>query len=109
MNINNGMNCTFCLQKYLRIMKTIFVIVLVIVVTLASTQALSCLPCVRTSCQPVSKLNCKGGLTKDVCGCCIVCAKVEGERCGLGFSINIFFGICDRGLTTDLNNTGSRI
>ena len=82
-------------------------VVLVIVATLATTQALSCLPCNKETCPPVPK--CKGGLTTDVCDCCTVCAKVRGERCGGPFNI---IGKCDRGLTcckrrrTDPNAVG---
>ncbi|XP_057314575.1 uncharacterized protein LOC130655793 isoform X1 [Hydractinia symbiolongicarpus] len=37
-----------------------------------------------------------GGLVKDVCNCCYVCAKVKGETCGGPFQIA---GKCAKGLT----------
>ena len=36
-----------------------------------------------------------GGLVKDMCGCCDVCAKAESENCGGLFH---FHGQCDKGL-----------
>ncbi|XP_057313338.1 antistasin-like [Hydractinia symbiolongicarpus] len=36
--------------------------------------------------------NCKGGIVKDNCGCCDVCAKQKGETCG-GYA-----GVCEKGL-----------
>lgn len=36
-----------------------------------------------------------GGTTLDVCGCCTVCAKVEGEACGGPWNLK---GVCDKGL-----------
>ena len=79
-------------------MKIILVIVLAISAILAMTEALRCLPCDSTlvTCLSLHKLNCKGGLVKDVCGCCATCAKVKGEKCG-GFWGEE--GTCDCGLT----------
>ena len=39
-----------------------------------------------------------GGLTKDVCNCCDVCAKVKGEVCGGPSNIR---GKCDKNLRCD--------
>ncbi|CAK9304982.1 unnamed protein product [Gordionus sp. m RMFG-2023] len=41
-------------------------------------------------------VNCKGDVVKDVCNCCYVCAKVEGELCGGVFSE---YGKCSQGFT----------
>ncbi|XP_012935657.1 insulin-like growth factor-binding protein 2 isoform X2 [Aplysia californica] len=56
-----------------------------------------CPPCNKIHCSPrrASKLQCKGGITTGVCGCCPACAKVEGESCGGDYA---YRGKCDRGL-----------
>mgnify|MGYP002803633958 CR=1 FL=1 len=79
-------------------MKIILVIGLVISAIVGMTEALRCLPCKlsRPPCVPLYKLNCKGGLVKDVCGCCAICAKLKGEKCGGPWDI---LGKCDCGLT----------
>ncbi|GIY84592.1 IGFBP N-terminal domain-containing protein [Caerostris darwini] len=41
------------------------------------------------------RLNCKGGWTLGICGCCKVCAKLEGEECG---GQHNYLGKCDKGL-----------
>ena len=68
--------------------------------------AMKCPPCDKIHCNPrkASKLTCKGGVTTGVCGCCPVCARVEGERCGGYFN---YLGKCDRGLYCEpqLKNT----
>jgi len=46
----------------------------------SSVSALSCLPCDRNTC---TTPTCPGGQTvTDQCGCCKVCAKLDGEVCG---------------------------
>ena len=79
-------------------MNAVFLIALVTVATLASTQALSCFGCDSEDlrCTPLHLQNCKGGLTTDACGCCAVCAKVVGETCGGPWNVK---GKCDCGLT----------
>ena len=79
-------------------MNAVFLIALVTVATLASTQALSCFGCDSEDlrCTPLHLQNCKGGLTTDACGCCAVCAKVVGETCGGPWNV---IGKCDCGLT----------
>lgn len=67
----------------------------------AAVLSLSCMSCDRANCGP--KPKCKGGYTKDVCGCCDVCAKVEGERCGGYWN---HFGRCDMDLTCVLRVNG---
>ncbi|CAH1257330.1 CRIM1 [Branchiostoma lanceolatum] len=53
---------------------------LLLLVTVRSVAALSCLPCDRSKCPPPP--SCPADVITDVCGCCAACAKVEGERCG---------------------------
>ena len=86
-------------------MKIILAIGLVISAIFAVTEALKCIPACdspararspRLACTPVYKLNCKGGIVKNLCGCCAICASVKGERCGGPWDI---YGKCDSGLT----------
>ena len=49
--------------------------------------------CSNVTCSDYGK--CSGGLTHDHCGCCIVCAKQEGESCAGSFGAE---GFCDVGL-----------
>ncbi|XP_075883470.1 cysteine-rich motor neuron 1 protein [Nelusetta ayraudi] len=60
-------------------------------------QALHCPSCERIHCSTrrALKLQCKGGITTGVCGCCPVCARVEGETCGGTWD---YLGKCDKGL-----------
>lgn len=69
--------------------------VVMILVTLGS--GLQCPACDRIHCDPrmPSQLTCQGGVTTGVCGCCPICAKVKGERCGGDFN---YLGKCDSGL-----------
>ncbi|CAH1796485.1 unnamed protein product [Owenia fusiformis] len=58
---------------------------------------MQCPSCEKIHCTPrrPSKLRCKGGITRGICNCCPVCAKVEGETCGGEWN---YLGKCDRGL-----------
>lgn len=60
-------------------------------------QALHCPPCERIHCSPrrALRLQCKGGVTTGVCGCCPACAKQAGESCGGTWD---YLGKCDEGL-----------
>ncbi|XP_042267659.1 IGFBP domain-containing protein [Thunnus maccoyii] len=60
-------------------------------------QTLHCPPCEQIHCSSrrALKLQCKGGVTTGVCGCCPVCAKTEGETCGGMWD---YLGNCDEGL-----------
>ena len=60
-------------------------------------QALHCPPCERIHCSTrrALKLQCKGGVTTGVCGCCPVCARAQGETCGGTWD---YLGKCDEGL-----------
>nr|API81350.1 venom toxin [Hemiscorpius lepturus] len=56
--------------------------------------ALTCLPCDSSKCPlPV---NCPVGTVKDVCDCCLECAKGLNEVCGGPWEM---FGKCAPGLT----------
>nr|P0CJ14.1 RecName: Full=Venom protein 302; Flags: Precursor [Lychas mucronatus] len=70
----------------------------ILLCVIESIYSLSC-PCqwnksLRDSCRIPE--NCLAGTTKDVCGCCDVCAKIEGESCGGPWNIG---GSCAVGLT----------
>ncbi|KAM9854798.1 uncharacterized protein ACBR49_003335 [Aulostomus maculatus] len=60
-------------------------------------QALHCPPCEQVHCptRRTLKLQCKGGITTGVCGCCPVCARTDGETCGGTWD---YLGTCDEGL-----------
>ncbi|XP_013876967.1 cysteine-rich motor neuron 1 protein [Austrofundulus limnaeus] len=60
-------------------------------------QTLHCPPCERIHCSSrrALRLQCKGGVTTGVCGCCPVCARTEGETCGGTWD---YLGKCDEGL-----------
>lgn len=60
-------------------------------------HALHCPPCERIHCSPrrALRLQCKGGVTTGVCGCCPACAKQAGESCGGTWD---YLGKCDEGL-----------
>jgi len=68
-------------------------LLVVVAAAIASVSSLSCMSCDQLVCpKPAS---CKGGIVKDVCGCCDVCAKLEGEECGGAWDMS---GKCARGL-----------
>ncbi|KAJ8002567.1 hypothetical protein DPEC_G00160250 [Dallia pectoralis] len=60
-------------------------------------QALHCPPCERIHCTPrrALRLQCRGGVTTGICGCCPTCARSEGEGCGGAWD---YLGKCDQGL-----------
>ncbi|XP_054710698.1 uncharacterized protein LOC129224067 [Uloborus diversus] len=62
-----------------------------------SEESLLCPPCEQIHCyrQKKRRLQCRGGYTLDICGCCRVCAKLEGEKCG---GQHDYLGKCDRDL-----------
>lgn len=53
--------------------------------------------CSQVMCVSLSTLKefCKGGIVYGICGCCQVCAKIEGESCG---GLSDSYGKCDTGL-----------
>ncbi|KAF6036875.1 hypothetical protein EB796_004815 [Bugula neritina] len=56
-----------------------------------------CPTCDRLFCtvRKASRLQCPGGKTTDICGCCPVCAKQVGDPCGGEWN---YLGKCDVGL-----------
>ena len=81
-------------------MKTILFYKLIVILQIWMMPLISSIHC--PSCEKVhcpvergSRLRCKGGVTRGICGCCPTCAKVEGERCGGDFE---YLGKCDKGL-----------
>lgn len=70
--------------------------VLLFILLMHGAQSLSCF-CRISTCKDLNLLKeqCKGGLVDDVCHCCKMCAKVEGETCG---GLWGFEGTCDQGL-----------
>lgn len=68
-------------------------------------RALHCPPCEQVHCSSrrALKLQCKGGVTRCVCGCCPVCARVEGETCGGTWD---YLGKCDKGLVCVYQDSG---
>ncbi|XP_066276590.1 cysteine-rich motor neuron 1 protein-like isoform X1 [Branchiostoma lanceolatum] len=75
-------------------MGKILAIFAVLLGTINGLAALSCLECGTYTCTPLPL--CRGDVTKDVCNCCDVCAKIAGEGCGGPWGIA---GTCSRGLT----------
>ncbi|KAK1887608.1 Venom protein 302 [Dissostichus eleginoides] len=69
-------------------------------------QALHCPPCERIHCSTrrALKLQCKGGITTGVCGCCPVCARAEGDTCGGTWE---YLGKCDEGLLCVYQESGA--
>nr|API81348.1 venom toxin [Hemiscorpius lepturus] len=68
--------------------------IVILFAIISSTMALSCRFCDSSQCPP-PPTNCPVGTVRDVCGCCLVCAKAENEPCG-GFPG--IFGKCGKGL-----------
>nr|XP_033341457.1 cysteine-rich motor neuron 1 protein isoform X2 [Megalopta genalis] len=72
----------------------------IVVLSVAVARALSCV-CSPLECDVLTDEDCPGGLTSDPCGCCKVCARVEGEPCGGLFG---FSGSCADGLQCVIKN-----
>lgn len=61
------------------------------------SSATSCPSVCRWSrCAPLQLSECKAGIARDICHCCLVCAKALGEECG-GF--DRVYGTCGKNLT----------
>ena len=63
------------------------IFIVAILVSIPASSSLSCTTCNQATCQTPTCCD-SGYLTKDVCGCCLVCASAEGKACGglWGFS-----------------------
>uniref|UniRef100_A0A1W7RAD9 Insulin-like growth factor-binding protein n=1 Tax=Hadrurus spadix TaxID=141984 RepID=A0A1W7RAD9_9SCOR len=74
-------------------------VLLVGIVGLAAGAKINCPPCHKESCQ--APLNCLAGLVKDICDCCYVCGRTEGERCdnlNLALPYGRKYGYCGENL-----------
>ena len=74
------------------------VVVLVLAVVSSAAQCGKCPECKN---QPTPESCDSGCLTKDHCGCCLVCAKAKGDPCK---GINDYYGYCADGLYCDTNS-----
>lgn len=72
------------------------IVIVVLLLEVVATSGEQCqTPCPQCVDQPRPQ-DCKSGcLTKDRCGCCLVCAKAKNETCG---GINNYYGNCADGL-----------
>ena len=70
--------------------------VVLLLLSVIATSGEQCqTPCPKCTDQPAPQ-DCKSGcLTKDPCGCCLVCARAKNETCG-GFGGTL--GTCADGL-----------
>ncbi|XP_076040846.1 venom protein 302-like [Oratosquilla oratoria] len=69
---------------------------LCIFVSVKRSSGLTCFPCEdRKNCRNEPNY-CTWGFTKGICGCCVVCAKGPGQKCGGDFNLD---GTCAPGLT----------
>ena len=78
-----------------RVMTGPVVSALFLLAGLSLSAGLTCAPCEKASCSPP---DCPGRIVRDVCGCCEVCARGLGERCGGHFNS---LGLCDDGLVCE--------
>ncbi|XP_067122565.1 venom protein 302-like isoform X2 [Centruroides vittatus] len=77
-------------------MNMYFVFTLCVLFCMENTiSALTCLACDQNTCEKKTEEDCPAGLTRDVCECCVICAKDIGERCG---GIWNMYGKCGRNL-----------
>ena len=70
------------------------IFIVAILVNIPASSTLRCRPCDQATCQTPTCCD-SGYLTKDVCRCCLVCAKAEGEACGGNWGTA---GTCARGM-----------
>ena len=57
--------------------------------------------CSRYNCRKAKDVrdDCPGGIVYGVCGCCLYCARLEGQECGAYKNAK---GVCDVGLYCDV-------
>ncbi|XP_053630488.1 venom protein 302 [Cherax quadricarinatus] len=61
---------------------------------ISGSEAVDC-SCEHAKCSQLDPADCSNGVTKDMCGCCTVCAGVLGEECGGPWNI---YGDCGTSL-----------
>ncbi|KAI5102182.1 cysteine-rich motor neuron 1 protein precursor, partial [Silurus meridionalis] len=79
---------------------------MLLLLLLRASAARACAPCSERACPPVPTRGCEEGrvLTRDPCGCCDLCTRLETEACG---GENWELGSCALGLTCNaVNETG---
>ncbi|XP_046712475.1 cysteine-rich motor neuron 1 protein-like isoform X4 [Silurus meridionalis] len=79
---------------------------MLLLLLLRASAARACAPCSERACPPVPTRGCEEGrvLTRDPCGCCDLCTRLETETCG---GENWELGSCALGLTCNaVNETG---
>jgi len=64
-------------------MKVELVLAVMAAVMAAAMAATRCPVCDVDACPKLTPGNCLAGTTKDHCGCCDVCAKLEGQPCNI--------------------------
>merc|ERR1719431_1057746 len=71
---------------------------LLLLLSLPSLQALECRPCIPENCpDEPDPFSCSSGeLVRDLCDCCLICAKAEGDICGGDWDL---LGRCASSLT----------
>ena len=77
------------------------VVVVLLLAVIVSGEQCGQMKCPECTNQPNPKDCTSGCLTKDRCGCCLVCAKAKGEYCG---GINDHQGYCADGLYCKQDN-----
>lgn len=73
-------------------LKGLMISQILVVLVVRSSSTFVCEPCSSTGCP---ELKCLGGKVLGACGCCYVCTKQLGEKCGGLYGL---IGICDQGL-----------
>ncbi|XP_045592587.1 venom protein 302 [Procambarus clarkii] len=73
---------------------TVLLVSLMLAAITGGVGAVDC-SCEHARCTTLDPVDCRSGVTKDMCGCCTVCAGVLGEECGGPWNI---YGDCGTGL-----------
>ena len=77
-------------------------VVVLVLAVVSSAEQCGQMKCPECKNQPTPESCASGCLTKDRCGCCLVCAKAKGDRCR---GANDYFGYCADGLYCDRNDS----